>query len=107
MKEEAIDPTLWRNVLGRGYGPSQDTLWNDDDDDYYDYGDELELSTLGSDWGFLSVVNEDFNIILGRTACNVRSNVTEYDWFFYAAGKAGIFLTTHIAGSVKLWLVCI
>ena len=40
--------------------------------------------------------------MLRITPCNVLSSITEFDWFFCAFGRAGIFLTTHIAGSVKL-----
>ena len=28
LKEEALDRTMWRNRLGRGFGPSSDRLLN-------------------------------------------------------------------------------
>ena len=38
MKEEALDRTVWRNRLGRGFGPVvRQTTDDDDDDDIYIY----------------------------------------------------------------------
>jgi len=45
LKEEALDPTMWRNRFGRGFGPVVWQITDDDDDDDDEQGPRSHKNT--------------------------------------------------------------